>query len=86
MPGARLVPLAQVPTLVGDLPTDEPVYLVCAVGAAAGRRPQFLVPARHRRGERRRRHRRLAGGGLPRRALTAPTRERPHDAPDSARV
>jgi rhodanese-related sulfurtransferase len=42
VPGARLVPLAQVPALVGDLPTDEPVYLVCAVGSRSGQAAQFL--------------------------------------------
>ena len=36
LPGARLVPLAQVPTLVG-------VYLVCAVGARSGRAAEYLA-------------------------------------------
>ena len=43
LPGARLVPLAQVPTLVGNLPTDAPVYLVCAVGARSGRAAEYLA-------------------------------------------
>jgi rhodanese-related sulfurtransferase len=43
VPGARLVPLAEVPTLVGQLPEGEPVYLVCAVGARSGRAAQFLA-------------------------------------------
>jgi rhodanese-related sulfurtransferase len=42
VPGARLVPLQQVPTLVGSLPTDEPVYLVCAVGGRSAQAAQFL--------------------------------------------
>jgi rhodanese-related sulfurtransferase len=45
VPGARLVPLADVPTLVGQLPVDEPIYLVCAVGGRSGQAAQFL--ARH---------------------------------------
>ncbi len=43
VPGARLHPLATVPTLVGDLTTDEPVYLVCAVGGRSGQAATFLA-------------------------------------------
>ena len=43
MPGARLVPLAQVPTLVGNLPTDAPVYVVCAVGARSAQAAEYLA-------------------------------------------
>ena len=57
------------PALVGDLPTDQPVYLSAPWAPAAGRR-RLPGPARRRRGERRRRHRRLAGRRLPGRALT----------------
>ena len=42
VPGARLAPLATVPTLVGDLPTDVPVYLVCAVGGRSGQAAVYL--------------------------------------------
>ena len=42
VPGARLVPLAQVPALVGDLSADQPVYLICAVGARSGQAAQYL--------------------------------------------
>ncbi len=43
VPGARLVPLQTVPTLVGTLPADEPVYLVCAVGARSAQAATFLA-------------------------------------------
>jgi rhodanese-related sulfurtransferase len=34
--------MSQVPTLVGALPTDQPVYLVCAVGARSGQVAAWL--------------------------------------------
>jgi rhodanese-related sulfurtransferase len=43
VPGARLVPLQTVPGLVGELPADEPVYLVCAVGARRAQAAMFLA-------------------------------------------
>lgn len=43
LPGARLAPLQTVPSLVGELPTDEPVYLVCAVGARSAQAAMFLA-------------------------------------------
>ena len=43
VPGARLVPLQTVPGLVGELPTDEPVYVVCAVGARSAQAAMFLA-------------------------------------------
>ena len=43
VPGARLVPLQTVPGLVGELPTDAPVYLVCAVGARSAQAAMFLT-------------------------------------------
>ena len=43
VPGARLAPLHTVPGLVGELPTDEPVYLVCAVGARSAQAATFLA-------------------------------------------
>ena len=42
VPGARPVPMSQAPTLVGTLPTDQPVYLVCAVGARSGQVAAWL--------------------------------------------
>jgi rhodanese-related sulfurtransferase len=32
VPGARLLPLAQVLSRAGELPTSEPVYVICASG------------------------------------------------------
>ena len=43
LPGARPVPLATVPALVGDLPLDQPVYLVCAVGGRSGQAAAYLA-------------------------------------------
>jgi rhodanese-related sulfurtransferase len=42
VPGARLVPMASVPGVVDELPTDRPVYLVCAVGARSAQAAQYL--------------------------------------------
>jgi rhodanese-related sulfurtransferase len=35
--GAVLIPLAEVAERVGDLPTDEPVYVICRSGARSER-------------------------------------------------
>ena len=43
LPGARLVPLAAVPGLVGELATDRPLYLVCQSGNRSGRAAEFLA-------------------------------------------
>ncbi|WP_405653451.1 rhodanese-like domain-containing protein [Streptomyces sp. NBC_00019] len=32
VPGAQLMPLHSVPTRCGELPTDRPVYVICASG------------------------------------------------------
>ena len=42
VPGARLVPLATVPQAIGDLPADEPVYVICAVGARSAQAAHYL--------------------------------------------
>lgn len=42
VPGARLVPLAQVPSVTGDLPKGRPVYVVCASGNRSLRATQLL--------------------------------------------
>ena len=42
VPGAQPMPLTTVPQPVGELPTDRPVYLVCAVGARSGQAAAFL--------------------------------------------
>jgi rhodanese-related sulfurtransferase len=45
VPGARLVPLAEVPAHVDELPTDRPVLLICRSGARSLTAAEFL--ARH---------------------------------------
>jgi len=42
VPGARLLPMMSVPGAAGELPTDRPVYLVCAVGARSEQAAQYL--------------------------------------------
>ncbi|MEV1142202.1 rhodanese-like domain-containing protein [Micromonospora sp. NPDC049799] len=43
--GARLVPLAQLPTAVRDLPRSRPVYVICASGNRSLTAAQFLARA-----------------------------------------
>ncbi|MFR9777610.1 rhodanese-like domain-containing protein [Micromonospora sp. MS34] len=45
VPGARSVPLAQLPTVVGDLPRNRPVYVICASGNRSLAGAQFLARA-----------------------------------------
>lgn len=40
--GAIHVPLATVPDRFGELPTDRPVYVVCAAGGRSARAAEFL--------------------------------------------
>lgn len=42
VPGAVLVPLADVPERVDDFPTDRPVYVICRSGARSARAVEFL--------------------------------------------
>src|SRR5512145_407783 len=42
IPGSRLAPLATVPGLVGEFPTDRPVYLVCHVGGRSAQAAAYL--------------------------------------------
>jgi len=42
VPGARLVPLAEVPDHVAELPTDRPVLLICRSGARSLAAAEFL--------------------------------------------
>jgi len=42
VPGARLLPMMSVPGAAGELPTDRPVYLVCAVGARSMQVARYL--------------------------------------------
>lgn len=43
VPGARLIPLGEVPDRVAEVPEGETVYLVCAVGGRSGRAAEFLA-------------------------------------------
>jgi Rhodanese-related sulfurtransferase len=43
VPGAEPMPLMSVPQRVDELPTDRPVYVVCAVGGRSARAAAFLV-------------------------------------------
>jgi len=43
VPGAELAPMQTVPTLVPSLPTDRPVYLVCATGNRSGQVADYLA-------------------------------------------
>ncbi|MBQ0893403.1 rhodanese-like domain-containing protein [Micromonospora sp. U56] len=43
VPGARSVPLAQLPAVVGDLPRNRPVYVICASGNRSLAAAQFLA-------------------------------------------
>jgi rhodanese-related sulfurtransferase len=45
VPGARLVPLAQIPTRVEELRSAAPVYVICASGARSLTAAQFLIRA-----------------------------------------
>lgn len=42
VPGARPVPMGQVAGLLGTFPTEQPMYLVCAVGARSGQVAAWL--------------------------------------------
>ncbi len=43
VPGAQLIPLAEVPDRLGELPEARPLYLICRSGARSGRAGEFLV-------------------------------------------
>jgi rhodanese-related sulfurtransferase len=43
VPGAELVPLRTVPQRMAELPADQPVYLVCAVGGRSAQAAGFLA-------------------------------------------
>ena len=43
IPNAILMPLATVPVRYSELPRDEPLYFVCAVGARSMQAAQFLA-------------------------------------------
>jgi rhodanese-related sulfurtransferase len=43
VPGAELMPLMTVPQRLAALPTDRPVYVVCAVGRRSAQAAAFLA-------------------------------------------
>jgi phage shock protein E len=43
VPGAEPMPLMSVPQRVDQLPTDRPVYVVCAVGGRSAQAAAFLA-------------------------------------------
>jgi rhodanese-related sulfurtransferase len=43
LPGAEPMPLMTVPQRLHDLPTDKPIYLVCAVGARSAQAAMYLA-------------------------------------------
>ncbi|GLY06438.1 rhodanese-like domain-containing protein [Actinoplanes sp. NBRC 101535] len=45
VPGARLIPLGQLTSRVGDLPRNAPVYVVCASGRRSLSAAAFLAAA-----------------------------------------
>ncbi|WP_324651780.1 rhodanese-like domain-containing protein [Georgenia sp. H159] len=45
VPGARLIPLSEVPARTAALPTDQPVYVVCASGNRSLRATEYLRAA-----------------------------------------
>jgi rhodanese-related sulfurtransferase len=45
VPGALLVPLGEIPARAGELPTDEPVYVICASGNRSLRAADYLERA-----------------------------------------
>ncbi|MEY2460668.1 MAG: hypothetical protein QOG30_2498 [Acidimicrobiaceae bacterium] len=42
VPGARLIPLADVPERIEEIPDDQRVYVICATGARSARAVEFL--------------------------------------------
>ncbi|MBW4029751.1 MAG: rhodanese-like domain-containing protein [Acidobacteria bacterium] len=45
VPGARLVPLATVPDTLGDLPTGQPIFVICQSGSRSRVAAQHLARA-----------------------------------------
>lgn len=41
-PGARLIPLGEVPDRVDEIPTDETVYVICRSGGRSGKAVEYL--------------------------------------------
>lgn len=45
VPGAQLMPLGIVPVRARELPTDQPVYVICAAGGRSAQAAEHLVGA-----------------------------------------
>jgi len=43
VPGARLIPMGQLPSRLGELSKDQPVYLICASGNRSLSMASFLI-------------------------------------------
>ncbi len=43
VPGAKLVPLPQLPERLGDFPDDAPVYVICQSGGRSMKACEFLA-------------------------------------------
>jgi rhodanese-related sulfurtransferase len=43
VPGAKLMPMDELPELVEEIPLDVPVYLICATGVRSDRAAQWLL-------------------------------------------
>lgn len=47
VPGAQLIPLAEVPERIEEIPSDERVYVICAVGGRSAKAVEFLNKQGH---------------------------------------
>jgi len=47
VPGAALIPLPEVPERIGEIPTDGPVYVICAVGGRSRKACELLAAQGH---------------------------------------
>jgi rhodanese-related sulfurtransferase len=45
VPGARLIPMGQLPSRIGEIDADGPVYVVCATGNRSGAMTSLLHQA-----------------------------------------
>lgn len=45
VPGAVLIPMGQLPARLGEIPKDQPVYVICASGNRSGAMTAFLMRA-----------------------------------------
>ena len=47
VPGARLVPLDEVPVRAGELPADTEILVICRTGARSHRAAEYLIDQYH---------------------------------------